>query len=65
MSDQLHVEKLVHIAGTFIRPSAVNAIEPRLLGGCDVYLAGGDGRKPTKLFVPADPAEVAARLGLS
>ena len=61
------VEKLVRIeAGgleTYIRPSSVQAIKPRLFG-CDVYVSNG-GSKAEKVFVQLDPDKVAMLLGLA
>lgn len=49
----------------YIRPSAVQAIEPCFLGGCEVHLAATDGRKANKVFVNLDADEVAAKLNMA
>jgi hypothetical protein len=62
------VEKLVRIeAGgleTYIRPSSVQAIKPRMFGS-DVYLTNAGGGKAEKVFVQLDPDSVAMLLGLA
>lgn len=59
--------KLVRIEveglATYIRPSAVQAIKPRLFGS-DLYLAPPGGQRPEKVFVALGPDEIAILLGL-
>ncbi|WP_197339740.1 hypothetical protein ACEN2Y_00455 (plasmid) [Ralstonia solanacearum] len=70
MNDSTTAEKLVRLESatgrtTYIRPSAVQAIEPCFLGGCEVHLAATDGRKANKVFVNLDPDEIAAKLNVA
>ncbi|WP_318828401.1 hypothetical protein [Burkholderia cepacia] len=60
-------EKLVRIEAdgiaTYVRPSAVQAIKPRLLGS-DVYLAPSGGHNAEKVFIALEADEIAILLGL-
>jgi hypothetical protein len=64
----LPAEKLVPLVnGTvtkYVRPSAVQAIVPRLLGGCDIHIAAPGGSRIEKLYIGLDAEKVASALGL-